>query len=340
LRWRWRGAGTLVVILAVILVAWAPAARAASERLVLGSRDAELASALSVAVSPRGLSVVELPEPLVDAGLGDLEAARREVSVPGTVAVVWLCDDEAGAHALCFCGGDGHLTVKPISVSAPLSPPDAAALALSVKVLLGAPPRPAPAPGPPQASTPPPSAPARPVPSAPTAPPELALELAAGARLQPIDAQRVAFRVGLRGAFAPAALGHRLGVGAGLETGPGLASGGEPPPAPSALSDRRVSDSTLAFFVRGRMSLAPLWLELDVGPSVHWLSVASGASAPRRTELSLDALAGLVMPLGRTFVGVRAGGFRMMTSATGFVDPLALPRSNGQVLLTLGLAFR
>jgi hypothetical protein len=338
LRGLWRGSGALAVILVVALVAilitWVPAARAASERLVLGSRDAELASALSVAVSPRGLSVVELPEPLVDAGLGGLEAARREVSVPGTVAVVWLCDDESGAHALCFCGADGHLTVKPISVSAPLSPPDAAALALSVKVLLGAPPRPAPAPEPPQASAPPPSVPARPVPRPPTAPPQVALELVAGARLQPIDAQHVGLSVGLRGAFAPAALGHRLGVGAGLETGPALASGGESPPG------RRVSDSALALFARGRISLAPLWLELDVGPSLHWLSVASGATAPRRTEVSLDALAGVVMPLGRTLVGVRAGGFRMMTSAAGFADPVALPRSNGQVLLTLGLAFR
>ena len=128
----------------------------------------------------------ELPGALT--GVADIEAARHEISVPGTVAVVWLCDDETGAHALCFCGRDGVLAVRPLSVTAPLAPPDAAAVALSVKMLLGAPP-PASAPTrPPPVTTEPSStlgaAHLTPGRTAPTPPPTLALELAAGARLQ------------------------------------------------------------------------------------------------------------------------------------------------------------
>src|SRR5262249_32644460 len=96
--------------LVTVLVLAASAARAESERLVLGTHDAALASALSVAVSPRGLSVVELQEPLH--GPED-PTARRALLVPGTVAVVWLCDGAAGGRSLCFCGGtEGRVTVK------------------------------------------------------------------------------------------------------------------------------------------------------------------------------------------------------------------------------------
>ncbi|MDB4982120.1 MAG: hypothetical protein JWM82_2872, partial [Myxococcales bacterium] len=131
-------------------LALARPAHAAADRLVVGTADPALVSALSVAVSSRGLTIVELPEPL--ASVDDVPAARREIAAHEAVALVWLCDDR-GAPALCFCDRDGRLVVRHVSVTPPLAPSDAAALALSVKILLwgtsSAPPAPAPAPPPP-----------------------------------------------------------------------------------------------------------------------------------------------------------------------------------------------
>jgi hypothetical protein len=325
----------------VLLLASRPG-RADSERVVLGTHDTALASALSVAVSPRGLSVFELPSEL--RGVADIEAARQEISVPGTVAVVWLCDAESGAHALCFCGPDGILAVRPLSATTPLAPPDAAAVALSVKMLLGAPPPPpAPTRSPP-ATTRPSQAPlaAQLSPDRP-APPRLTVELAAGARLQSAPSQHVGLRLGVKGVLTPEAFGRALGVGVGLAAGPSLASGRGAP------AGRTVNDVAIELCARGRLplalalALAPLWLELELGTSVHVLSVDAGPPAPRRIDLALDALGGAVVPVGRTHVGLRAGGFYVLTSPTaaaGGVAAAALPRWNGEAMLTVGLVLR
>jgi hypothetical protein len=321
-------------LLVSALVLSTTSARAASDRLVLGTHDAALASALSVAVSPRGLSVVELPEPLSRAA--DVEAARREVALPGTVAVVWLCDD-ASRHALCFCGADGRFVARPVSVSSPLAPSDAAALALSVKMMLGPPSPPAATPRaapPPQSQPPPAETIARAAPAATTAsrPPALAVELDLGARRQGPDAH-VGLRGGARAVFAPDLFGRALGAGLGLSSGPALAT----PVGPS------VSDSAIDIFVRGRVPVGRAWLELDAGPSLHFLSAEGGS---RRTDLALDALAGAVVPLGRYLVGARAGGFYDLTAPSGVLvsagatTPIVLPRWNGEAMLTLGFAFR
>jgi hypothetical protein len=319
-------------------------ARADSERLVLGTHDAALAAALSVAVSPRGLSVVELPEPL--GGAGD-PTARRELLVPGTVAVVWLCDDAAAHHSLCFLGGDGSVAVKPVSVVPPLAPPDAAALALSVKMLLGAPPaRPAPppesgrAPGTAPAPAPPPGAvpatvpPPRGPPPPVEEPPFLAIEVGVGARVQSPAAEHVGLRVAVRGVLTPGRFAHALGAGIGLDGGPALAA--------SAPAGRTINDSAIELFARGRVALAPAWLELDAGPSLHFVSVAAGPTGSSRTELGLDARAGVMVPVGRTLLGVRAGGFYVVTSPAmgGATPPVALPRWNGEALLTVGFAVK
>jgi len=319
----------------VLLLASRPG-RADSERLVLGTHDAALASALSVAVSPRGLSVFELPGAL--GGVGDIEAARQEISVPGTVAVVWLCDDESGAHALCFCGRGGILAVRPLAATTPLAPPDAAAVALSVKMLLGTPPpRTAPTRSPPPTTRPSPAplaaqhSPERPV------PPMLAVELAAGARLQAPPSQHVGLRLGVKGVLTPEAFGRALGIGVGLAAGPSLASGGGAP------AGRTVHDLAIELCAHGRLPFAPLWLELELGPSVHVLSIEAGPAAPRGADLALDALGGAIAPFGRTLVGLRAGGFYVLTSpsgAAGGVAPAALPRWNGEAMLTVGLALR
>jgi hypothetical protein len=279
--------------------------------LVLGTHDPALASALSVAVSPRGLSVVELADPLTRTS--DLEAAQRELAVQDAVAVVWLCDD---AHALCFCGRDGRLITRPVSVASPLAPPDAAALALSVKVLLAQATPPAAAPPPPR----PPEPAAGPAPSKEPQSqlqlPSVTVELAGGAHVQS-RAPSAGARFGLTGVFAPDAFARALGFGLGLTAGP----------------RQTVSDVALRALARGRLQARPLWLELDLGPSAHLLSGDVGPAVARRTVLSLDALAGVVLPLGAYFAGVRAGA--LFVPAPAFAAP-ALPRWTGEAMLIFG----
>jgi hypothetical protein len=312
------------IVLAVGLVA--RTALADAQRIVLGTHDPALAAALSVAVSPRGLSVVELPETLTR--VGDVPTARREIAVPGTVAVVWLCDDEAAAHALCFCGADGRLAVKALSVTPPLTPPDAAAVALSVKMMLGAPrPPAAPAPAAPPAPGPVPTvASVEPLQSLPV----LTVELDVGARFQPAAAEHVGFRAGARGALGLEAFGRALGAGLAVAAGPALAS--------DAPAGRSVSDWSLEAFALGRWLVRPAWLELSAGPQLHLLSVAAGPSAPRRADLALDALAGLVVPVGPLLLGARAGGFVVLTSPADTTTSVALPRWNGEAMVTFGFA--
>jgi len=316
-------------IVVVVACALARPARADGDRLVLGSHDPALASALSVAVSPRGLSVVELPEPLARAA--DVADARREAAVHDAVGVVWLCDDDAGAHALCFCDGAGRLSVKPISVTSPLAPPDAAALALSVKMMLGPPPAPR---APPPVIAPtivqPPLAPLADVEARP-APPALAVEVGAGARVAP----RATPRLGIEGVLALEALDRALGLGLGMTAGPSFEGG----------YGRALDDLTFSFVARGQRGLGPLVWQLDLGPSAHLVSADAGA-AERRTEISLDARVGAVWRFGRALLGLRAGGFYVPTAETGAIPlsgagtiPLTLPRWNAQALLTFGLTF-
>ena len=324
------GASIASFLVASLLVLSAAVARADSERLVVGTHDAALASALSVAVSPRGLSVVELPEPL--GNVADVPEARRLITVPGTVAVVWLCDDDAGTHALCFCDRDGRLSVKPISVASPLSPPDAAAVALSVKMLLGAPvPPPAPAaPPPPPAPSPPPA----PISTPRAALPAFVVGVTLGARLQSTAEQRASGRLGLEGVFAPAAGDRLIAFALALGTGTALAAGG---PVPTTGARRTLTDLTLGFTARARIRLRAPWLEFALGPSAHVLSSESGATSPRHLELAFDAHASANLPLGRYLLGLRAGAFEVVTSPTSDIQ---LPRWNGEALLTFGLLLR
>lgn len=294
--------------------AWA-AAPPAPSRLVLATHDPALASALSVAVSPRGLSVVELPEPF--ARTSDLEDARRELAAQDAAAIVWLCDDDAGKHALCFCGRDGRFVARPTNVATPLAAPDAAALALTVKVLLGPV---APPPAPPAAPPPPPAgaapAAAGPPPESPTSTlPRVTAELVGGVRLQG-SAPHAGARFGFTAVFAPERLDRRLGAGFSLTAGP----------------RQGVSDVALRAQARGRLRVPPFWLDLDVGPSAHFLAGDLGTATTRRTQLSLDALVGFVVPLGPYFAGLRAGALFVPAPEAA----PSLPRWSGEATLIFG----
>jgi len=245
--------------------------------------------------------------------LSDLETARHELAAQDAVAVVWLCDDAAGAHALCFCGRDGRLVTRPVSVTPPLAPPDAAAVALSVKVLLGkvaAPGAPAPHPAAPAALPAPASA------HEAFDLPALTVELDAGARFQS-RAPGVGARFGLTGVYALDALHRQLGLGLGVVAGP----------------SQTVRDVALRALARGRLNARPLWLDLDVGPSAHFLSTDVGVGSTRRTVLSLDVLAGVILPLGPYFAGVRAGALVVPVRAPA---PPRLPGWTGEALLIFG----
>jgi hypothetical protein len=307
------------------LLCASPGARGASDRLALGTHDAALASALSVAVSPRGLSVIELPEPLRSPD--DVHVARREIAVAGTVAVVWLCDDARSANALCFCGGDGRLVVRPLSVSAPLDPPTAAAVALTVKMLLGPPPPPAPRA---VAAAPVAAAPAEESPRSTF--PALVVSLDVGARYQPISAGPFGLRLMLGAVLSPERWGGRWGVGAHVGAGQALAVGDGQP------AGRTLNDLDFGLHARGRLALGRPWLELDLGPSVHLLAVAEGAPASGRADVSIDASVGLILPVGRTLLGARLGGFGVVTTRAA-AEP-ALPRGNAELMLTVGRAIR
>jgi hypothetical protein len=133
--------------------------------------------------------------------------------------------------------------------------------------------------------------------------------------------------------FAPAAFDRVLGVGLAVGDGPALAA--------SAPAGRTLNDVSARLFARGRLVAAPAWLELDAGPSLHILSVSSGAGGPGHTEVAIDARAGAVVPAGRALIGVRAGGFYVLSSPDAGTTPaVALPHWNGEVLLTLAFAVR
>jgi hypothetical protein len=237
-------------LLALALAAARPA-RAASDTLILGTHDPALASALSVAVSPRGLSIVELEEPFRAAA--EVEAARREIAARDAVAAVWLCDDAAGAHALCFCARDGRFVVRPVSVASPLAPPDAAALALSVKVLLG------------PASTPAPPAPNAPLP-------------------RPVT--RAASPEAQRPPSTPAVVG-RVALGASLSVLPlgTIARGGTSPAGTFPDGGDAATATAVSAFLQYSLRS---WVSLGLSPQITFNVKPSGASSSA-TEYDLRA---------------------------------------------------
>ncbi len=131
-------AATLAVALPAIRVARGTEAPA----MLVATRDPALLSALDAAFSPRGVRVAMADRPL-RAASDDLGAGTRGADL------VWLCDltpapaaapspssGAAPATALCVRPHQGTVIIRRIAVATPLSPEDAAALALSVQVAL------------------------------------------------------------------------------------------------------------------------------------------------------------------------------------------------------------
>jgi hypothetical protein len=333
---------------AVLLLPTTAGARTESPPIVLATHDPALLSALSAAFLPRGVAVVQTERPFHRA-TDDVGAKAGEANV------VWLCETEEAAGrdprrpretttALCVRPRRGQVIVRRLSMSTPLSAEDAAALALSVEVVLmpgGADDR---------RAAPPPT-PAAQIERAPTLPPARALppaghaltvEVGAGARNAPSGS---ALRASLAAVYAPGLLGHHLGLGLATVAGP--AYGGPTPPArgpgpaPGAGS---ASDITLRLFARGQLRLAPVWIQLDLGPALHIVTRNSDDSAPdpiteRRLHLSTDAFIGAVIPFGRFYAGARAGLSYLVSGRLADTNPAGATWS-GEGLLTFGAGFR
>jgi hypothetical protein len=182
---------------------------------------------------------------------------------------------------------------------------------------------------------------ARPAPAARPGLRGLTVETIAGVRASALGG---GLRAGVEAAYAPAALGHRLGIGAGVSDGPALALPRPPPrgpgPAPPGGSE---SDLTVRLFARGRLLLSPLWLQLDVGPAAHVVSndvPAGGAPAmhDRRLDLSADAAVGVVVPFGRFFAGLRGGASYRIATTRMEPAPAVNPWA-AEGLFALGVGF-
>jgi hypothetical protein len=326
------------------LMSIAPAARAESRPMVVATQDPALLSALSAAFSPRGVRVVEAKQPF--------RRPTDALAAAGDTAdadVVWLCEgDPKIGPALCVRPRHGEVMIRHISMTTPLTPEDAAALALSVQVALMPPIRAAAR-----------ATPAAQIARAPAAAPalrapgrRLALELDGGVRNLPAGS---ALRAGVAAAYTPAALGYHLGLGVGAAAGPtsftpqpqGRATGPalQPPGlgTGSASPSGRMNDLTLRLFARGQVRLAPIWLQLDLGPAIHFMSGAAGdgtteSPADRRLHLSADGYIGAMIPFGRFFAGARAGGSYLLSGRGADTSPTGATWSR-EALLALGAAF-
>jgi len=313
---RFASARGFSVCVAALLLAppVSPSARAAEAPAILvATRDPALLSALDAAFSPRGVRVAMADRALRTTG-DELGAGARGADL------VWLCDvtpapaaaslpssGAAPATALCVRPHQGTVIVRRIAVTMPLSAEDAAALALSVQVALM-----------PDAAPPPAAAVTRPAPPAPPARAagvkpssahSLTLELAGGFGAGPAGRSS---SLSLAAVYTPGMLGHYLGAGVSVAAaaispggdiaamdprgrGPGLlGSGGNP------------TDLTLRPFARAQAIDGPMWLQFDLGPAAH--ATNDGFDGSWRWFWSLDAFAGIVVPFGRFFAGVRAGG--------------------------------
>lgn len=344
---RFAEARGLCVAALVLALPTSRAARGAeAPAMLVATPDPALLSALDAAFSPRGVRVAMAERPL-----------RATSDDPGAVAggadLVWLCDitpapaaspsSSSGgappATALCVRPHQGQVIIRRVAVATPLSPEDAAALALSVQVALmpGAAPPPAAI-----ASGPPAVEPARAGGSGPVGAHGLTLEVSGGVRGGPAGRSS---RASLSAVYAPPAFEHRFGLGAAIGVGSTslndvTAVRGPGPPPPPVVERSR--DLTFRLFARGQASMGPIWLQLDVGPAAHATNGVIGQSpgtSDDRLLWSMDGFLGAVVPFGPFFAGVRAGGeFAVMgrfASPSSGVGPW-----NAEALATFGVGWR
>jgi hypothetical protein len=298
-------------------------------RVAVGTRDEALREALSVAFFAKGFEIVETRDALLEReALDEVRSSAREIDA---AAVIWLCKPTSGERSFCLYNRkDDALIRRPLATEPPLSPAQAASVALTVKAFLMS--------GPQAAATEEQRLDAE-IPALVTAPrpppsdaPFLTVEAQGGGRYWPVGVEDLGARVSVAAAYFPRKFERRLGAGLALQAGPDV----------SGVLDRmnvassHVGDLALEAFGRARTKLSRVWLEVDLGPAIHFLTVDGGLHESR-TGWSLDGDVRLIVPLGSFFGGVRAGAFVMLLD-----DPLGhkvLEESVAQVGADAGFLF-
>jgi hypothetical protein len=315
-----RGLFCAAATLALALPGFRAARAAEAPPMLVATPDPALLSALDAAFSPRGVRVAMADRALRATG-DDLGPDGRRADL------VWLCDmtpvlatvpapaggaapapagGAAPATALCVRPHQGTVIVRRIAVTMPLSPEDAAALALSVQVALMPD---AAAPAATVARPAPGTQPARAAGAKASGAHGLTLELAGGFGAGPGGHSS---SLSLAAVHTPASLGHYLGVGAAVAIAEISPSGDA---AVLSVRDRgpallgsveKPTDLMLRLFARAQAIDGPVWIQLDLGPAAHATNDVFDESW--RWFWSLDTFAGIVVPFGRFFAGVRGGG--------------------------------
>ncbi len=252
---------------AVLLCALGSARAAETPAVLVATRDPALFSALDAAFAPRGVRVAFADQ--------RLRATSDQLATSAPAAdVVWLCDvtpvpapasspggaaTAAGGTALCVRPHQGTVIVRRIAVATPLSPEDAAALALSVQVALmpdAAPPtvaRPTAAPAPADAP---------------------AVDLS-GTHTMTLELSLGVFHDRSDETFAHPSVALTYMPWLGIDWGSASPSARCTVTSVGLVPARRISyendltDMTVRLFARRQARTGPIWLQLDLGPEAH-----------------------------------------------------------------------
>lgn len=288
------------LVVAAILLA-APLA-AAGPRLGTIAVPEDLEAALRIALEPWGISVEELDGPPPVGEGAEVRAAVDELArAAGLDGVLWVSEDESGAAMWLFDTDTRELSVRPIPATR--DPATAAALALAAKTML-------------RTTV---VAPPRERFGATAAPPPSRLRMFTSIGMRRIDG--VEPRLGVGVAWWPAPLRGHAGVAVGAISGPGLSVDDD-------VLLARFTDTTGFAAARGRLPLGRrLGLDGGIGMSVHATSLdgfspehriavavsrvnaavdldaALGVELGPRSELALDAGAGLALRRQRYLIG-------------------------------------
>jgi hypothetical protein len=256
-------------------------ARAKEGRVVLVELDPRVTDAISVALSPWGLSVTSLQGPAPGAEVGAAaEGARAVASAQRADAVVWIAasrQPNERASLWVYDAQTQQLAVRPLNAAAPFTDTEAAAVALSVKTILRASPLLAepdrPEPPPPQSrglAETPIAAPPSPAPSPSRT--HLRFESAVGGRAPTGSTSALEPWVALGASLWPARV-RPLGFGFALQAGPGTT-------VQESAFRGLTREGSVEITARLRGVVAP-WLALEVGagPALYVTSF-DGSTAP------------------------------------------------------------
>lgn len=245
-------------------------ARAGGDKALVLVDDVTLAHAIDVALEPWGLRVETLAASLpTDVGEA-LAPARQLAEAHGARALIWMGDKAEHAALYVYDAASTQILVRAPIAAPPYDTVSAAAIALSIKMLL-------------RGST---LAPARETAHTTGGPPRalrnrIRLEAVIGGRALFGQPRAFELRLGAGIAWWPATLRQHLGVAIDFRAGPGV-------DVESAAFSGRFSDVALDLSARTRLTTgARLAFEPFVGTSVLFTNV-SGRLLPSTTQAGAD----------------------------------------------------